>query len=83
MLKIFSLADKKKVVIKGPLRMTKYNLPNGNTVQQICGKTPTMRLACTIISNFKTGSRIPSKARKTTKKSTKKPTKSTKKPSRK
>ncbi len=77
MLKIYSLADKKKVVIKGPMRITKYSLPNGNSVQQICGKSPTMRLACTIISNFKTGSRLPKKKTKSTKKSTKKTTKKT------
>lgn len=49
----YSFKDKKKVAIKGALKMTKYQLPNGNTVTIVCGKSKKMHVVCTIVSNEK------------------------------
>lgn len=49
----YSLKDKRNTAIKTNLKMSKYQLPNGNTVSIICGKNKKMNIVCTIVSNEK------------------------------
>jgi hypothetical protein len=49
----YSFADKKKVGITHAIKSRKYQLPNGQTVTIICGKSKKESVVCTIVSNEK------------------------------